>query len=396
MAYALTSARVFIGDGRVLDSATVLVEDERITKVAGGEFQIPAGYTTIDLSGHTLCPGFIDCHVHLILPGTPNPLKDIKEANQYHSAWKAAQLAEQTLMGGFTSVRDMGGMDGMDLALRDAIAQGLIPGPRVLASGRAVVITGGHGWPMSREADGPHDFRKAAREQLKAGADQIKLMATGGVMTVGVEPGSAQATEEELRAAIEEAHKAGRKTATHAQGTEGILNALRAGIDSIEHGFHLNDEAIELMLKNGTALVPTLAALHFILENGVEAGILEVFVEKARRSTEAHKKSLMMAKEAGVLIGMGTDAGTPFNMHGKNACEMALMVKTGFSPAEALSAATLSAAKVLGTEQNLGSIEAGKLADLVAVKGDPLQDINLVTDRANLSLIMKGGELVKG
>jgi imidazolonepropionase-like amidohydrolase len=290
----------------------------------------------------------------------------------------------------------MGGAHLIDLAVRDAAAAGLIQAPRILASGRLVCMTGGHGWPIGREADGPEEVRRAAREQIKAGADLVKLMATGGVMTPGVEPGSAQLTEEELRAGVEEAHKAGRRAATHAQGTQGVLNALRAGIDTVEHGFFLDEECVELMVRHGVFFVPTLAALHNTEKAGLEAGVPEYMVDKARRTRSAQLESLALAKKAGVKIAAGTDASTPFNLHGKNGQELGLLVDNGFSPEEAVIAATSTAAACLGLEKDLGTVEEGKLADLIVVQGNPLDDIELLAEPENINLIIQDGKKFSG
>jgi imidazolonepropionase-like amidohydrolase len=308
---------------------------------------------------------------------------------------KAARFARQTLMAGVTSVRDMGGREEIDLVLRDAIRAGQISGPRMLASRQMICMTGGHGWPVGREADGPDEVRKAVREQIKRGADLIKLMATGGVLTPGVEPGAAQLTEEELRAGIEEAHKAGRKTATHAMGTQGILNALHAGIDSIEHGVYLNDEIVSWMVKEGVPLIPTISALYHIETRGLEAGIPAYAVEKTRRVKPHHLRSIQMAREAGIKVAAGTDAGTPFNMHGQNTMELKLFVDQGFSPGEAIQAGTRIAAQVLGVDEELGTIEEGKQADLIVVDGNPVEDITLLLKAEAIPLIMQGGNLVK-
>jgi len=302
---------------------------------------------------------------------------------------RGARNAKQTLEAGVTSIRDMGSRNKLALELRTAVDRGYTVGPRMQVSGEVVVMTGGHGHFIGREADGPHEVRKAVREQLKAGADCIKLMSTGGVLTPGVNEGAAQLTEEELRAGIEEAHKAGFRAGTHGIGNEGIKNALRAGIDSVEHGVHLDDEAVELLIANETYLVPTLSAVFHIVDKGTEAGIPEYAVTKAKRSYEAHLRSFEKALEAGVKIALGTDASTPFNEHGHNLYELELMVRNGMTPLHALRAATLGGAELLGWADRLGTIEEGKLADLVLIDGDPLQDPSLF--QSAVSGVWKGG-----
>jgi len=396
MTTAFVNGPVFVGDGRILEHATVLVEGERIVKVAEGNVPIPKDACKIPLAGRMLLPGFIDCHVHLCLDGTPDPVTLLMGEPLPLTTLKVAQFARQTLMAGVTSVRDLGGKDGIDLIIRDAIRSGLIPGPRMLASGRLICMTGGHGWQMGREADGPDEVMKAAREQIKAGADVVKFMATGGVMTPGVEPGSEQFTEEELRAGIQEAHKVGRKTATHAMGTQGILNALRAGIDSIEHGVFLDEETISLMVNRDVPLVPTISALYHIESKGVAAGIPAFAVDKTLRLKPSHLESVRMAREAGVRVVMGTDAGTPFNVHGENLGELQRLVEVGYSPMEALESGTRIGAQVLRQEKELGTIEEGKLADLVVVDGNPLEEVGLLLKTEAIRLVMQGGKLVKG
>jgi imidazolonepropionase-like amidohydrolase len=395
MGIVFTNGTVIVGDGRILEHATVVVDDERIAKVAEGDVPLPQGARKIPLDGRTLLPGFIDCHVHLCLDGSPDPLRASLSESATVIALKAADSARRTVMAGVTSVRDMGGIHGIDLDLKRAIHSGMIPGPRMLVSGRSICMTGGHGWQVGLEADGVDAVRKAARGQIKAGADIIKLMATGGVLTPGVEPGSEQFTEAELRAGVEEAHKAGKKTATHAMGTSGILNALRAGIDSIEHGVYLNKECINLMLDQDVALIPTLSALYNIVSNGVKAGIPVFAVEKTLKVKPFHMESVRLAREASVLVAMGTDAGTPFNMHGGNLGEVRLLVESGFSPMQAIEAGTRIAARVLGVEKELGTIEEGKLADLVMVEGNPLDRVGLLAEEPGVRLVMVGGKLVK-
>jgi len=396
MTTAFVDGPVFVGDGRILEHGTVLVEGERIVKVAEGNVPIPKDARKVPLAGRTLLPGFIDCHVHLCLDGSADPVTLLMGEPLPLTTLKVARFARQTLMAGVTSVRDLGGKDGIDLIIRDAIRSGFIPGPRMLASGRLICMTGGHGWQMGREADGPDEVMKAAREQIKAGADVVKFMATGGVMTPGVEPGSEQFTEEELRAGIQEAHKVGRKTATHAMGTQGILNALRAGIDSIEHGVFLDEKTVSWMVKRDVPLVPTLSALYHIESKGIEAGIPAFAVDKTLRLKPFHLESVRMAREAGVRVVMGTDAGTPFNVHGENLGELKRLVDVGYSPMEALESGTQIASQVLGLENELGTIEEGKLADLVVVDGNPLDEVGLLLKTEAIRLVMQGGKLVKG
>jgi len=396
MATAFVDGPVIVGNGRILEHATVIVDDERIVKVAKGNVNVPKDARKIPMDGQMLLPGFIDSHVHLCLDSSPDPMTSVLSESPTMTALKAANFAGQTILAGITSVRDMGGKDGIDLGIRKAISSGLIPGPRMLASGKVICMTGGHGWQMGLEVNGIDEVRRAAREQIKAGVDIVKLMATGGVMTPAVEPGSEQLTEEELRAGVEEAHKAGKTTATHAMGTKGILNALRAGIDSIEHGVYLDDEAVSLMVEKDVPLIPTVSALFNIESRGIEAGIPAFAVEKTLKVKPYHLESIRMAREAGVRIAMGTDAGTPFNRHGDNLGELKFLVDCGFAPMEAIEAGTRIAAQVLGLEKELGTVEEGKLADLIMVEGNLLDNIEILLKRESVRLVMQGGKLISG
>ncbi|MCP4023671.1 MAG: amidohydrolase family protein [Desulfobacteraceae bacterium] len=392
---AFTDGRVFIGNGKVIEGATVLVENDKIASIQKTNKDLPDDTRIIPIGNDTLFPGFIDCHVHLVMDCSPDPLTSVSGQSDTITVIKSVNNAWQTLKGGVTTVRDMGGMNGIDLDLKQAIETGLIQGPRMRVAGKLICMTGGHGWPIGREADGPDDVRRAAREQIKAGADLIKLMATGGVLTPSVQPGSAQLTYEELKAGVEEAHKAEKKTGTHAMGSDGILNALKAGIDSIEHGIYLTDEIIAIMKEKHVFYIPTIAALFNIETNGVPAGIPAWAVEKSLAVAPHHRNSIKQAHKAGVPIAMGTDAGTPFNFHGKNRIEIPLLVRHGLSPMEALIAATKTASQVLGMENEIGTIEVQKKADLVLVKGNPIDDIDILFKPDVIVQVMKDGQLIE-
>lgn len=389
MLTAITNAKIY-GPGLLFEKGSVLFDKEGIKYV--GE-AVPGNFVverTIDGTGCSLTPGLIDAHVHVTMDADPDPSQKLQDPDAT-IALRGARNALHALKAGFTTLRDMGAKNYTDIALRNAINQGIVPGPRMLVSGKCICMTGGHGWMMGREVDSPDEARKAAREQLRATADVIKIMATGGVMTPGVEPGVAQLTLEEMAAAITEAVKAGKKTATHAQGSQGIKNAVLAGIHSVEHGFYLTEEICRLMIERGTYLVATLAAPHWIIEHGVAAGVPEWAVDKAKRSGEAHINSFRLALKEGVSIAMGTDAGTPFNVHGKNAFELELMVRFGMSPEDTLAAATVRSAELLGLN-NIGRIATGMAADLLLLEKDPMADIS--TFQTGIRLVIKNGEVV--
>lgn len=391
----LKDGNIIDGSGRFIEGASILVENSRIARI-GKHVEIPPGTPFIDCKGRTVMPGFIDTHVHLCLDASPDPEKTLLQETDFTTVLKSAQHAHATLMGGTTTVRDMGAKKYIDVSLRDAIRDRIIAGPLLLISGKPITMTGGQGWSFGREADGEDDTRKAAREQLRAGADLIKIMATGGVLTKGVEPGSPQLTVEEMRAAVEEAHKAGKKISAHAQGTRGIKNALEAGVDSIEHGVLLDNETIAMMAEKNVFLVPTLSAPHNIIKHGREAGIPEFAVKKTEAVMDKHLESFREACRAGVKIAMGTDAGTPFNKHGKNVLELELMAKAGMSAMEAIVSATKSSAALLGLDHEIGTIEEGKRADIVVVHGNPLEDMALFRDESKIEIIIKNGVIVKG
>jgi imidazolonepropionase-like amidohydrolase len=387
----LTGAQLIDGTGAApVAGRAVVVEDGRIAAVVG-EREAPSG-TTVRLPGLTLLPGLINCHVHLCFGGTADPATAMQRESYATTVINAVQRARETVEAGVTTVRDLGGRDYAEIAVRDAVRQGLTVGPRTLCAGRGICITGGHGWHLiGREADGPDEVRKAVREQIKAGADVIKLFATGGVMTPGVEPNAAQLTLDEVRAAIEEARKAGRRTAAHAQGTDGIANCLEGGITTIEHGIFLTEALCQRMARDGVALVPTLIAPHAIAAGGVASGIPDFAVRKSLAVRDRHTESFRMAVRLGVAIAAGTDAGTPLNPHGTMVPELELMVKAGLPPLEAVRAATATAARVLGLEHETGRVAPGLAADLLAVAGNPAERVQALDE---VRLVMARGHIV--
>jgi len=397
MKLAFRHARVIDGLGRARERATLLVQDDRIATIGDDrEVTVPRGARVIDARGMTVLPGLIDCHVHLCLGGDADVLRAIREEDPALTLLKAARAARTTLESGFTTVRDLGFRDHSIFSLRQAIQDGLLPGPRILAAGLVVCMTGGHARFIGREADGPVEVVAAVREQLARGAEVIKFIASGGVLTPGTSPESAQMTPEELGAGMAEARRAGRRVAAHAHGAEGMKNAIRAGAHSIEHATLMDDEAAALMREQGVFMVPTLSAIARTADCGLNCGIPETTVHKARTMRARHEASFKKAHRSGIPIALGTDAGTPFNHHGENAQELDRMVALGMSPMEAIVAATASAARLLGIEHLVGTIEVGKQADLLIVDGNPLKKISLLRDRDRIVGVIQAGRFVSG
>ena len=360
--------------GEPLEGGSLLVKDGFIEAVGPAEaVEAPAEAEVSDLGGKVLMPGLIDAHVHLMGLKNMAAITWVLDDPMVR-AMRAVMDAWKVLDAGFTTVRDCGGVNG--LRLKEAIEGGDVVGPRILAAGRAITQTGGHGDPihflpvewsarslLGRMADGVSEVRKASREQLRDGADFLKIMTTGGVMSERDVSTSCQYSPEEIRACVEEAKNAQVKTTTHAQGTKGIKNAIVCGIDCIEHGFYLDDECIELMIAKGVNLVPTLAIVDAIATRGPSAGVLATSVEKARVAQKAHLASFRKAYAAGVLCGLGTDYLTdPMSPMGDNALELKLYVEWGgLSAMEAIVCATKNNSKVLGLEEKTGTLEAGEM-----------------------------------
>lgn len=371
----------------VLTGGSILVENGMIKEV-GTSIAAPDGAKVVDLGGRTVLPGLFNCHVHMCSDAGTGAKETISDAAV---TIRALKNLKTLLNSGVTYIRDAGAPKYIDVDLHDAQLKGEILAPEMQTACRCICMTGGHGHDSGREADGPDDCRRAAREQLKAGANWIKVMATGGVMTKGVEPGSPQLTEEELRAAIEEAHKAGAKTFTHAQGMEGIKNALRAGVDSIEHGFFMDDWCFDFMKEHNVFFVPTLAAPYWIKLKGTAAGIPDYMVRKVEATIDAHQDTFRRAHKAGVKIALGTDAGTPFNAYDKTAMEAVLMVENGMTPMEAIQCGTINSAELLRVQDTHGSITPGKKAHFAIFEKNPLEDIHALLD---CSMTVMNGEIV--
>lgn len=385
---------VFDGLGKTLAGHGVLVQDGRIARVApAAEFEGYAG-RKVDTAGMTLMPSLADCHVHLVYTGGPDPNAQMNKQGPAQITLTALENAQASLRGGVTALRDCGGKDYLEFGVRDAIARGVFPGPAIRASGRIICMTGGHGNRIGRVADGCEEVVKAVREQVHAGCDLVKIMATGGVMTPGVSPMDAHYSFAEMKAGVHEAKRFRKSTASHAQGTEGILNAVRAGIDSIEHGIFMDEECLREMLEARTYLVPTIAAVRNIVANA-DNGIPAYAVEKARAVEQRHRESIQMYYKAGGRIAMGTDAGTPFNLHGENAMELAYMVEFGMTPVDALVAGTSRGHDLMGMDGH-GAIQDGNAADLLLVQGDPTEDIMKAADKRFHVAVLQGGVVQAG
>lgn len=384
---------VFDGRGRMLKGKGVLIDGDRISEISDGENFHGFSGNRVDTSGCTLLPGLIDCHVHLVFGGEREPSLKLDRMRPGEIVMRVLDNALKALNGGITAIRDMGGKDGLVLPVRDAFESGQRTGPTIRAAGSAICITGGHGSRNARIADGPAEVIKAVREQIQRGADVIKMMATGGVMTKGVRPEDAHYTMEELAAGFGEGHRFGKPGAAHIQNITGALNAIRAGVDSVEHGIHLDDTCIMEMIKRRIVLVPTLSAPENILSNR-DRDLPAYIVEKTERLAEVHRQTTKQFYDAGGTLAMGTDAGISFNLFGQNARELKLLVDAGIKPIDALTIATRNGASLLGLE-NRGEIRADAYVDLLVVAGNPAEDIAAVADPANHRLIVKNGKVIK-
>ncbi|CCQ96957.1 Amidohydrolase [[Clostridium] ultunense Esp] len=374
-----------------IDNSYMIVEGENIVEIGSGDkLTEEQKHKGINLQGKTVMPGMFNIHAHALSTPIANPASlNWEEPAKF--AIRGLIHLQQHLKSGVTFVRDMNGRKQVETGLRDAIREKIALGPDYYVAGQCLTMTGGHGSNTGRECDGPIDCKKAAREQLKRGADFIKIMATGGVMSPGMNEDETQLDEDEMAAAIAEAHKVGKKTAVHAHGASGIKNAVRAGIDSVEHGSYLDDECIELMLERNTALVPTLSVDYYLFKYGSERGVPSYAMEKAKRAHEAQIEGFLKAWDAGILIGVGTDAGTPFNPHYGTYMEFVSMVELGIRPIDALVAGTINSAKIVGVDEWCGSLTVGKKANFIVLEENPMDNIWALK---NVDQVYKDGQLV--
>jgi imidazolonepropionase-like amidohydrolase len=382
----------------MIDNATVVIEGDKIVSLGAPQWsKPPANAKTIDLPNATLLPGLIDAHTHLTFD--PNFGYQELGISIPKEALIGAKNARITLEAGFTTVRNVGASGYTDIALRDAVNEGMVPGPRILASGPALSITGGHcdqnllpyEWHAKSDgaADGVEGVQHKVREIIKYGADVIKICATGGVLSKGDDPRASQYTLEEMKAIVADAHRLGRKVAAHAHGAQGIAWAAEAGVDSIEHGSYIDDNGIKIMKEHGTYLVPTQYLSDWMRENATRIGLPAMYAVKMKEVTSVSRQNIKKAFQAGVKIAFGTDAAV--YPHGLNAHEFAVYVQMGMTPLQAIQTATVNAADLLGWTK-IGSVEPGNFADIIAVNGDPTKDVTLLE---NPVFVMKGGVVYK-
>lgn len=383
---------------------SVIIEGKKILEIKPGYITPGATDKVVDLKTQTVMPGWMDMHVHLEGETSKNAYLNRFTKNPADHAFESVRYAERTLLTGFTTVRDLGG-SGVNIALRNAINNGLIVGPRVFTAGKSIATTGGHAdptngfradlmgdpGPEAGVANGPDECRKAVRQAYKNGADLIKITATGGVLSVAKDGSSPQFTDEELQAIVSTAKDYNMKVAAHAHGTEGIKRAIRAGVTSIEHGSKMDDEGMALAIKHGTWYVPTMTAGRSVADSAKVPGYYPAIVKpKAEAIGPMIQQTFAKAWKRGVKIAFGTDAGV--YMHGLNWLEFTYMVEAGMPAMDAIKSATIKAAELLGMEDQLGSIQAGKIADFTAVNGDPLKDIQVM---GQVSFVMKDGLIFK-
>lgn len=391
---------IFTGEieKNILENRSILVENGIIREIVDNSGSLPQADEVVDARGLKVFPGFIDLHVHLSATAGANLAQSMVEKKEY-GALRALNYARRSMNAGFTTLRDLGSNGYQIIALKEAIRDGWVSGPRILAAGRPITETGGHAdspFSNGRVSDGPIEAAKAVREQVKAGADVIKIHVSGGGTSPHDNPLEPQFNRVEIDAIVEEAHSKFRKVAAHAQSNAGIRNAAASRVDTIEHALFLDDLTCDLIRNNSLIIVPTMVSPIMTAKNGKEAGVPEWAVRKASEAVEPHSKSVRLAKKKGVKIGFGTDAGTPFNLHGNNGKEFEILVESGgLTPLEAIYSATRVAGEALGPEYAVGKIKPDFKADLVFVEGNPLDDIGILAKGSNIKSVLIGGVTAK-
>lgn len=372
------NCRLYVSSDVIVQNAYIIVDEGRVKKY--GEVQSNQNFDGFeDLHGKTVMPGFIDVNTHITIPDNGLTYDQIDSLSDGYLGALAAKNACSILEGGVTTIRDIGGINHIDIDIRNAINNRDIKGPTVLAAGKAICITGGHGSNLARSADGPKEIVKAVREQFEAGADVIKIMVSGGVLTENSDPNMQHMSNIEVSAATEESHRLGMRIAAHCQNLISVKAAVNAEVDSIEHGIYLDDEVIADMLSRGTILVPTLSAPAAICSEGV-GKLPSSVIEKCQKIFDSHQFSVGKAASAGVKIAMGSDSGTPFNFHGNNRSELIHMCRCGMRFSEALRSATSVSAELLGLEHRKGKLESGFDGDMLVVKNDPCDKPETIGD----------------
>jgi imidazolonepropionase-like amidohydrolase len=390
MKIKIQNGMIIDGTGRSPEEGDIVVADGKIVEVGskGGRFS-GSFDQTIEAKDRYVLPGLINCHVHFSLNAGLHPMNDMAKTDSYTLTIQGVLVASRLIKNGFTTVRDMGSKHFEVLALRNAIRQGIIPGPTIISPGQALLMTGGHF--SGREVDGVDACLAGARAQLQAGADFIKVMATGGLGKPDEIPGAQELSFEELRACFDVAKRAGKTSAAHAHGLEGIKDIIRAGVTSVEHGTMMDEEAMDWMIQNGTYLVPTFAPYWLMAEEGKKKGVADYMIESSRWVMKEKMPRFQKAVKKGVLIAFGTDGGSPINPHENLEVECRCMVEGGMTPMEVISSLTQKAAHLLQLGDKIGTLEVGKKADIIIIEGNPLENIGHLK---NIRGVLKEGKTI--
>lgn len=396
----LNGGTIIDGNGNRIEDGVLVFNGDRIESIGKkNDIRVPEPARHYDLSGKFILPGLIDAHIHLDLHGMPDTIHESMVEDKLRAIRASIEMGN-TVRSGFTTVRNAGSANFIDIAVKKAVDENMIVGPRILASGKIIcMMSAGSEYfkGLYREADGVDENRKAAREQLKEGADYLKVMATGAIMNPGGVPGAPHLDADEIRAVVEEGEKINKHTAAHAHGAEGIKNAIRAGVRTIEHGTLADDEALKMMVDNGIFLTSTLSSNFWMLYGREQNGLPQFMAEKAEEVAKLRRENLHRAVDRGVKVVLGTDAGTPYNYHGKNAMELIQYVELGLmDEMAAITAATKTAADAIGLLESVGTLSPGKFADCLVLHRDPIADITCLQSHENIYMVFKDGNLIEG